>query len=109
MAGEPAIRARETRLASWRKQRGLTQEELARATGISRSVYWRLENNRNPNPPLRYLVNCALALGCSLDDLIEDDWREWLVLDQRHAAAPPNPAELGRQDVDAVGLRGLRR
>jgi hypothetical protein len=30
------------------------------------------------NPPLRYLVNLSIVLGCELDDLIEDEWREWL-------------------------------
>lgn len=86
-----------TKLARWREQRGITQEELARATGLSQSVYWRLENGRYDNPPLRYLVNCALALGCDLDDLIEDSWRRWLVLDQRHAAKPPKPGQLWQQ------------
>lgn len=80
-----------TKLATWRQSRGVTQEELARATGLSTSVYWRLENGHYDNPPVRYLVNCALALGCSLDDLIEDEWREWLVMDQR-ASAPPDHA-----------------
>ena len=28
-----------------------------------------------PNPPLRYLVNLSIVLGCELDDLIEDEWR----------------------------------
>jgi transcriptional regulator with XRE-family HTH domain len=78
-----------TRLATWRERRGITQEELARATGLSNSVYWRLENGRYNNPPLRYLMNCALALGCTLDDLVEDEWREWMAFDAR-AAKPPD-------------------
>lgn len=85
-----------TRLAEWRTRRGLTQEELARATGLSQSVYWRLENGRYDNPPLRYLTNCALALGCQLDDLIEDEWRQWLVLDHRTASTPPQPETFWR-------------
>lgn len=79
-----------TKLAIWRERRGVTQEELARTTGLSTSVYWRLENGRYDNPPLRYLINCAIALGCTLDDLIEDEWREWMVLDQRGAGSPPD-------------------
>jgi transcriptional regulator with XRE-family HTH domain len=85
-----------TKLATWRQRRGVTQEELARATGLSTSVYWRLENGHYDNPPIRYLVNCALALGCSLDDLIEGEWREWMVLDQR-ASAAPDPAAFWRE------------
>lgn len=82
-----------SKLAQWRERRGLTQEALARATGLSSSVYWRLEKGHYTNPPLRYLMNCALALGCELDDLIEDKWRKWLVLDQRYAAKPPKPKD----------------
>lgn len=85
-----------TRLAKWRERRGITQEELARATGLSNSVYWRLEKGRYDNPPLRYLMNCALALGCSLDDLLEEEWRQWMVFDQGKAATPPAPTELWR-------------
>jgi transcriptional regulator with XRE-family HTH domain len=83
-----------SRLAALRQKRGLTQEQLARATGLSASVYWRLENGHYDNPPLRYLMNCKIALDCELDDLIEDEWREWMVLDRRYAAEPPRPEEL---------------
>lgn len=86
-----------TKLALWRERRGVTQEELARATGLSTSVYWRLENGRYDNPPLRYLMNCALALGCELTDLIEDEWRQWMVVDQANAGTPPKPAEFWRK------------
>ncbi|HWN21921.1 MAG TPA: hypothetical protein VNP93_08095 [Gaiellaceae bacterium] len=27
--------------------------------------------------PLRYLVNCAIALGVDLDEVIEEEWHEW--------------------------------
>ena len=46
--------------------------------GISLPTYRRLERGQTPNPPLRYLVNCALALGYTtteqLIELFEDDW-----------------------------------
>jgi transcriptional regulator with XRE-family HTH domain len=78
----------ETNLARQRIRRGITQEDLSRATGISLTAYRRLERGRNPNPPLRYLVNCSIALGCRLEQLIEPEWREWLALDP-DASAPP--------------------
>lgn len=87
----------ETRLAWWRAKRGITQSELAQATGISESTYWRLERGRYRNPPLRYLMNCAIALGCELDELIDDAYREWFVIDQRDAPEPPEPTELWRR------------
>ena len=94
-----------SKLARWRKRRGVTQEELARATGISLSVLRRLESGRYKNPPVRYLNNCALALGCQLDDVSEDEWGDWLVLDQRHAAAPPEPGECWREQPGAQRTR----
>jgi hypothetical protein len=40
------------------------------------------------NPPLRYLVNCAIALGVELTDVIEDEWLEWADLDGAHPEPP---------------------
>ena len=79
----------ETHLARARMNRGVTQEELAEAIGISIPTYRRLERGRVENPPLRYLVNAALALGVELDALIEDRWREWMVFDSSRPQAPP--------------------
>jgi transcriptional regulator with XRE-family HTH domain len=84
----------ETKLAAWRVKRGMTQKELARAIGISLSSYYRLERGMNRNPPLGYLANAAIVLGCKLEDLIEDRWRSWHVLWQLNP--PERPKELWR-------------
>lgn len=55
-----------SRLAVARQSRGLSQERLAPTVGLSLATYRRLEAGRIDNPPLRYLVNCALALGVEL-------------------------------------------
>ena len=71
---------------------------MAVATGISTSTIRRLENPSSikaANPPLRYLQNCAFALGCTLDDLIEPEWREWMIFDRRRSK-PPKPDEFWR-------------
>jgi transcriptional regulator with XRE-family HTH domain len=78
-----------TKLAQWRLKRGLTQAKLAANVGLARSTYWRLEAGKVRNPRLRELMNCAIALDCHLDDLIEDGWREWFVFDASRAAEPP--------------------
>lgn len=86
---------RRTRLAEWREKRKVTQEELAAATGISTSTIRRLENPPSiaeANPPLRYLQNCALALGCNVSDLVEPEWKEWLSFDTRKSK-PPDPKD----------------
>ncbi len=76
-------------------RRGVTEQELATVTGMSTATYWRLEHGQMPDPPLRLLANCALALGVELEDLIEDEWREWKVLDARYGQ-PPAPEEFWR-------------
>lgn len=94
--------------------RGVTQEELAEAVGISVPTYRRLERGQVDNPPLRYLANAALALGCELDTLIEDDWRTWKVFDQAHPAPPVperfwrRPRGRGSELLSELVERGLR-
>ncbi len=67
----------DTRLAQARRERGIGQEELARAAGLGRSTIQRIEARTMTNPPIRYLANCAIVLGLPLEDLIEPEWREW--------------------------------
>lgn len=92
----PARSLKATRLAQQRLRRGLTQQELATATGLSLSMVRRLERGETRNPPLRYLVNCAIALGVKLDQILEDEWLEWYPLDLTHAAKPPDHEQLWR-------------
>jgi transcriptional regulator with XRE-family HTH domain len=84
---EPRHPAR-TRLARVRQRRGVTQEELAELIGVSVPTYQRLERGTMRNPPLRYLSNCALALGVKLEDVIDTSWREWYPFDPRYAKPP---------------------
>ena len=81
-----------------RVSKQISQAELAEATGISVRTIRRLENLQLDNPPLRYLVNCAMALRVELDDVIEDDWREWKVFDVA-AAEPPADGWLSEPSV----------
>ena len=80
----------QTKLGIWRVRRGLTQDDMARAIGVSLNTYRRLERGAYRNPGVRYLANCALALGCELEELLEDEWRSWFVFDRR-APDPPEP------------------
>jgi transcriptional regulator with XRE-family HTH domain len=85
----------ETKLARARLASGLTQRDLIEATGMSRSVYWRLERGRIDNPPLRHLTNCAIVLGVPVEELIEDEWRTtWLQLSPSGPGEPPDQKEL---------------
>jgi transcriptional regulator with XRE-family HTH domain len=70
-----------SRLFERRKAAGLSQRELAKRTGISLRTLQRMERLEVDNPPIRYLVNCAIALGCELEELIEPAWRKWKSFD----------------------------
>jgi DNA-binding Xre family transcriptional regulator len=69
----------------------MTQAELAARTAISLPHIRRLDRGEIDNPPLRYLVNCAWVLDCRLQDLIEDEWFDWLDLTSRGRWAKPGP------------------
>lgn len=69
----------ETPLAYWRRRRGFTQDEMVRATGLSRATYGRLEQGRMDNPPLRYLANCAYILRVPMSELFQPEWKRWYV------------------------------
>jgi transcriptional regulator with XRE-family HTH domain len=72
-----------------RLSRGVTQEGLAEAVGVTAPTLRRLERAEVENPKLRTLVNCALALGVDLTDVLEDDWLQWLPTGR--ARRPPKP------------------
>jgi transcriptional regulator with XRE-family HTH domain len=71
-----APRAR-SRLHERRQAAGLSQRSLAERAGLSLRTLQRIERLEVDNPPIRYLTNCAIVLGCELEDLIEPAWRKW--------------------------------
>ena len=78
-----------TLLAHRRLAARLTQRQMWEALGVSKANYVRLEQGRLVNPPLRLLQNCAIALGCKLDDIIEPEWREWYTPEGYEITQPP--------------------
>jgi transcriptional regulator with XRE-family HTH domain len=59
------------RLKTLRKARGWTQHDLSRASGLTRSHISRLERGDIQLPSSERLRQLAVALGTSLDDLLE--------------------------------------
>jgi transcriptional regulator with XRE-family HTH domain len=57
------------KLKEIRLDRGYSQEELHRLTGISRDTISRLETGDRPNPHPRTLRKLAEALGVSVADI----------------------------------------
>lgn len=74
MPPQPPFRSR---LFERRRAAGFSQRQLATKTGLSLRTLQRIERLEIDNPPIRYLTNCAIVLGCRLEDLIESAWREW--------------------------------
>ena len=52
-----------------RKSKGMTQAELASASGVSRLTISELETGKLTNARSKTLLALANALGCTIDDL----------------------------------------
>jgi transcriptional regulator with XRE-family HTH domain len=59
------------RLRMWRRERGLTQEELAKKVRVTRFYISQLETGLRDNPSLPVLRRLAKALGVSMGELLE--------------------------------------
>ncbi len=57
-----------TRIHEFRKEKGLTQDDLAKLVGVRRETVGHLENVTN-NPSLKLAMEVAEALDASLDEL----------------------------------------
>jgi len=80
-----------SRLAGARIAGGIDQKTMAELTGIPLTTYQRLERGKGndlDNPPIRYLINCALVLQVDIEDVSPVALDEWTVFDER-AQAPP--------------------
>lgn len=61
------------RIKELRTAKGLTLEQLAQATGSSKSYIWELENKDPPRPSADKLSEIATSLGVTVDYLIGRD------------------------------------
>lgn len=57
------------RIEELRKQKGITQEELAAKAGLHRAYFWDIENGRNISIKTAYKI--ARALGVTLSQLFD--------------------------------------
>ena len=58
-----------TRIEKLRKEKGLTQEELAEKAGLHRAYFWDIENGRNISIKTAYKI--AHALDVKLSELFD--------------------------------------
>jgi transcriptional regulator with XRE-family HTH domain len=64
------------RLKSLRKAKGMTQLDVAKASGLSLSIITQIEQGLTSDPKLSTLNALARALGVSLDELAKDEGQE---------------------------------
>lgn len=57
-------------LKKLRRQKGISQEAVARAIFVSRNAYRDIEIGKTKSPALGILINLANLYGVSLDDLV---------------------------------------
>jgi DNA-binding XRE family transcriptional regulator len=63
------VQVGENPIKAWRERRQMTQQQLAKATGISTPYLSQLESNKRTGSA-RVLKAIAKALGASLDELV---------------------------------------
>ncbi len=57
------------RLKEIREQAGVTIEELAKKSGVSRNWIWKIENGKATSVSVNVLLALAMALNKDVDDL----------------------------------------
>lgn len=57
------------RVQQLREEAGMSREELAAKSGVSRATIWALESNSDRNTTSKTLSRIARALGVSVDKL----------------------------------------
>ncbi|PMR69118.1 DNA-binding protein [Halomonas heilongjiangensis] len=62
-----------SRVTELRKKRNLTLEQLAAASGVSRSMLSQIERGR-ANPTLAVTLRIAQAFGLNIGDLVDQPW-----------------------------------
>lgn len=65
---QPLYQGLGKRIEHLRKDKGLTQEELAEKSGLHRAYFWDIENGRNIS--IKTAFNIARALNVTLSQLL---------------------------------------
>lgn len=82
-----------------RKQLGWTQNELAEKAGVAQPLISRLESGRGGNITIDNLRSLALALGCSVIDLLPEQDRQSL----------PGKREKSRREAESLSIESLAK
>ena len=101
-----------------RLEKGLTQQELMRLSGVPQSIISDIENGATQNPRVETMRRLAAALNCTVDELLQKgrgekadlaaltrDLEERDRRDRERAVAPLKPAADARLlDTSEMGI-----
>jgi transcriptional regulator with XRE-family HTH domain len=92
---EPGRPAGPSRLAQRRRAEHLSQRALAELVGVSERAIQRIEAGEVAHAKIPVLANCALVLGCEIEELLEPAWRKWSGVRKKPATAEVERAREG--------------
>ena len=104
---KPPVESVINRLAARRKERGLSQAELAKQTGITRQAVYAIEANQYL-PSTQISLQIAEALNCTVEDLFSLQGRDVFV-EAELLGSGSSQKELMRVKLSQVGTRMLAR
>jgi len=99
------------RLRRLRTQKGLSLDELAGATGISKAYLWKLERKPDVNPSIEITQKLAAALGSTVGTLVpgvggRDTATSEIPASLKDAQRRFKMSEQDVQDLAAIRFRG---
>ncbi len=90
------------KLVKLRKLKGLTQDEFAKAVGVSRQAVYKWESGQS-YPEVAKLLEIKLLFGISIDDLLDENY-EVIVPEKKKKKRAPKTAEatLAEEEMPAA-------
>jgi putative transcriptional regulator len=58
-------------IRKYRREKGMSQEALARAADLSLPTIVKIESGKTPNPTINTIKRIAAVLGASVDELLK--------------------------------------
>lgn len=61
---------------SMRLEKKMTQQALSMLSGVPQSLIADIENGKRVNPTINTVIKLAKALGCTVEELLQEEQRE---------------------------------
>ncbi|TCA66477.1 helix-turn-helix domain-containing protein [Rhizobium leguminosarum] len=101
------------RINALRREKKLTLDQLAAASGSSKSYIWELENKNPPRPSAEKLADIAKALGVTADYLIGSDDQtrtqaEDIAFFRQYSELPDDTRKVLREMAESLAKMGKK-